>query len=92
MNPDSPQNTGPSLPSIDPYAVQAPAVYAEGDVSIRPTGLTVIAVISLLAGIVGMLSGLLGLVGMFVRRGDRERDCSAKVALEWTCNSKCKRR
>ena len=67
MNPDSPQNTGAqSVPGIDPYAVQAPVVYAEGDISVRPTGLTVIAVISLLAGLGGLLSGLLGLIGMFV--------------------------
>lgn len=65
MNSDFPQDPGGrSVPSGDPYAVQAPVVYAEGDMSVRPTGLTVIAVISLLAGIGGALFGLLGLVGM----------------------------
>ena len=64
MNPDPSRDAlRHETPSMDPYSVQTPTVYATGHLSIRPTGLTVIAVISLLAGIVGLLSGLFGLVG-----------------------------
>tara|TARA_R110002049_G_scaffold2750_9_gene22377 strand:+ start:48174 stop:48818 length:645 start_codon:yes stop_codon:yes gene_type:complete len=51
---------------MDPYAVQPHRAYVDGDVSVRPTGLTVIAVISLLAGIVGLLSGFFGVAGLFL--------------------------
>ena len=64
--PDSPQDESRGkVPNMDPYAVQPPRVYATGDVSVRPTGVTVIAVVCLLAGIVGLLSGIFGLIGLF---------------------------
>jgi len=53
-------------PRSHPYAAP-PAVYAPGETSPgRPTGVTVVGVICLLAGIVGLLSGLMSLVGYFV--------------------------
>ena len=51
---------------VDPYSVQPPGVHVAQEVTVRPTGLTVIAVICLLAGIVGVLSGVFGLVGMLL--------------------------
>ena len=45
-------------PELDPYAVRKPTVYATGETTLRPTGVTVIAVICLLAGIGRSLNGI----------------------------------